>query len=108
MEVSFKLWTLEERRNRQDLIEVYKMCNGLSRLKLNELFTLDENIRGTRGHSWKLAKVRCTRDCCKYFFQIVINRWNQLDQRTVGASSIIVFKGHLNKIRETRMGFFMD
>ena len=71
---------------------------------MNELFTLDENIRGTRGHSWKLAKVRCTRDCCKYFFQIVINRWNQLDQRTVGASSIIVFKGHLHKIRETIQG----
>ena len=31
-----KLWTLEERRNRQDFIEVFKMCNGLSRLKLNE------------------------------------------------------------------------
>jgi len=45
------------------------MCNGLSRLKLNELFTLDDNNRGTRGHSWKLAKFRCTRDCCKYFFQ---------------------------------------
>jgi len=42
-----KLWTLEERRNRQDLVEVFKMCNGLSRLKLNELFTLDDNIRGT-------------------------------------------------------------
>jgi len=41
-------------------------------------------------------------------FQIVINRWNQLDQRTDGASSIIVFKGHLNKIRETRMSFFVD
>ena len=103
-----KLWMLEERRNRQDLIEVYKMCNGLSRLKLNELFTLDENIRRTRGHSWKLAKFRCTRDCWKYFFSNrVINRWNQLDQRTVGASSIIVFKRHLNK-RKTRMGFFMD
>jgi len=63
-----KLWTLEDRRNRQDLIEVYKMCNGLSRLNLNELFTLDENIKGTRGHSWKLAKFRRTRDCCKYFF----------------------------------------
>jgi len=35
-----KLRTLEERRNRQDLIEVYKMCNGLSRLKLNEFFLL--------------------------------------------------------------------
>jgi len=24
-----KLWTLEERKNRQDLIEVFKICNGL-------------------------------------------------------------------------------
>jgi len=24
-----KLWTLEDRRNRQDLIEVFKICNGL-------------------------------------------------------------------------------
>jgi len=42
-----------------------------------------------------------------FFSNRVINRWNQLDQRTVGASSI-VFKGHLNKITETKMGFFMD
>ena len=35
-------------------------------------------------------------------------RWNQLDQRAVGASSINAFKGCLNKIRETWMGFFMD
>jgi len=33
-----KLRTLEERRNRQDLIVILKMCNGLSRLKLNKLF----------------------------------------------------------------------
>ena len=64
-----RLWSLEERRNRQDLIVVFKMCNGLSRLRLNELFTLDENNRGTRGHSWKLAKFRCTRDCCIFFKQ---------------------------------------
>jgi len=38
----------------------------------------------------------------------VINRWNQLDQRVVDASSINAFKGGWNKIRETRMGFFMD
>jgi len=74
-----KLWTLEWRRNRQDLIEVFKICNGLSRIKLNELFTLDSNIKGTRGHSWKLAKFRCTQDCCKYFFSRVIIRWNQVD-----------------------------
>jgi len=44
----------------------FAICNGLSRIKLNELFTLDDNIKGTRGHSWKLAKFRCARDCCKY------------------------------------------
>jgi len=44
-----KLWTLEERRNRQDLIEVFKVCNGLSRIKLNELFTLDDNIKRPRA-----------------------------------------------------------
>jgi len=31
-------------------------------------FTLADNTRGTRGHSRKLIKFRCTRDCCKYFF----------------------------------------
>jgi len=81
----------------------------MSRIKLNELFTLDDNIKGTRGHSWKLAKFRCKQNCCKYFFSNrVIIRRNQLDQRAVGASSINVFKGCINKIRETRMGFFMD
>ena len=38
-----QLWTLEERRNRQDLIEVFKMQNDLSRLKITELFTVDGN-----------------------------------------------------------------
>jgi len=43
-----KLWTLEERKNRQDLIDVFKMCNGPSRLKLNEFFTLADKTRGIR------------------------------------------------------------
>jgi len=34
------LWTLEERRNRSDLIEVYKMTTGLSRLLLETLFII--------------------------------------------------------------------
>jgi len=38
----------------------------------------------------------------------VINGWNQLDQRAVEATSINAFKGSLSKMRETRMGFFMD
>ena len=53
---------LEDRRNRYDLIEVFKMCNGLTRLKLDELFTADVTVRGTRRNSRKLAKFWCTRD----------------------------------------------
>jgi len=102
-----KLWTLEERRNKQDLTEVFNMCNGLSRLKLKECFTLADNTRRIRGHSRKLVKFRCIWDCC-IFSNRVINRWNQLDQRVVDASSINAFKGCLNKIRKTRMGFFVD
>jgi len=72
---SLKLWSLEERRNRQDLIEVFKKSKGMSRIRLQELFTLEENNKGTRGHSLKLAKLRCIHDCWKHFFSNkVINR----------------------------------
>jgi len=88
-----KLYILEERRNGQDLVEVFK------RLELNELFTLDDNIRGTRKHSWKLVKFRCTLDYCKYLFSnSVIDRWNQLEKQVVGAFSISAFKRWLSKI----------
>ena len=92
MNVHSGLWTLEETRNRQDLIEVFKMFRGFSKVSLQELFMLDVNSKRTRGHSCKLVKTRCTRDITKYFFSNkVINRWNSLDQRTVDASSINVF-----------------
>ena len=75
----------------------------------HELFTMDENIKGTRGHSCRLLKTRCTRDIVKYFFSNkVISRSNLLDQRTVDASSINILKSRLACIRDSRMGFFMD
>ena len=37
------------------------------------------------------------------------NRWNMLDQQTVGATSLNAFKNGLDAIRKTKMGlFFMD
>ena len=44
---SLKLSSLEERRNRQDLIEVFKLSKGMTRISLHELFTLEENNKGT-------------------------------------------------------------
>jgi len=45
----------------------------------------------------------------KYFFSNrVINRWNQLDQGAVVATSVSVFKSNLERLRYTRVGFFTD
>jgi len=85
------------------------MAKGMTRIRLQELFMLEENTKGTRGHSLKSVKIRCTHDCWRHFFSNrVINRWNRLDQQTVGASSLNVFKTRLSMIINTRMGFFMD
>jgi len=53
---SLSLWTLEERRCRQDLIEVFTMYKGFTRLGIDELFERDVNIKGTRGHALRLNK----------------------------------------------------
>jgi len=49
------LWSLEERRNRADLIEIYKMIKGLSTVLWSRFFSRSENSV-TRGHNWKLVK----------------------------------------------------
>jgi len=38
----------------------------------------------------------------------VVNRWNKLDKQIVGASSLKAFKNGLDRLRNTKMGFFMD
>ena len=43
---------------------------GYSSVALQELFEIDTNSKGTRGHSCKFKKVRCTRDIARYFFRI--------------------------------------
>jgi len=92
--------SLEQRQNRQDIIEVYKMYRGYSSVALQELFEIDTNSEGTRGHSCKLKKVRCTKDIVRYFLSNrVINRWNALDQSAVDAPSINAFKQKLVKVR---------
>ena len=70
--------------------------------------TSNANIKGTRGHTLRLKKKQSVKDVRRYFFsQRVMNRWNSLDQETVDVGSINSFKGRLDKIRKTRMGFFV-
>ena len=70
------LWTLEERRNKSDLIEVFKPYKGLTTIMFS--IVLDTMGR-TRGHSLKISKQSCLKDIRKYFFSNrVVNRWNSL------------------------------
>ena len=102
-----ELWTLEERRNRNDLVEVYKILNNLtSSPALRAMFRFSEEGR-TRGHHMKLMKNRCNLEIRRHFFsERVINRWNSLPLNVVASGSLNVFKKELTSIRETRMDFF--
>jgi len=56
--------------DRHDLIELFNIFKGLSRVRIDDLFMLDENTKGTVGHCLKLKKTRCSRDITRHFFQL--------------------------------------
>ena len=102
------LWSLEERRNRGDLIEVFKMIKGFTDIPWQTFFFRSES-HSTRGHTSKLAKRTCNQDCRLHFFSHrVLNRWNSLTQELVDSESVNSFKSGLEKLRKRQMGFFMD
>ena len=106
--VELGLWTLEERRNRSDLIEVYKLLHGLTKMSYNKFFEIATN-KITRGHSMTLVKRRFSTVVRQHFFsERVVNRWNSLDNDTVTATTLNCFKTRLNKLRSIKKGFFMD
>ena len=102
------LWSLEERRNRADLIEVYRIKQGYSKLRWEDFFEVDTSKR-TRGHSCKLIKGRSNKDLRRFFFsQRVVNRWNRLGEETVSATTVMSFKNRLIQERRQRMDLFTD
>ena len=102
------LWTLEERRNRTDMIEVFKMMRGLTTVSYKLFFEVETDQR-TRGNSMKFVKQRCLTSVRQQVFsQRVVNRWNSLDQSTVDSATLNQFKSSLSKWRTIRKGLFMD
>ena len=98
------LMTLEERRNRSDMVEMYKVLKGLSAIPRETFFELNGSGR-TRGNSLKIVKKVIQTDIRKFFFsQRVINRWNALDERVVAAETVDAFKKRLHEDCEKKMG----
>ena len=96
--VATGLTTLEDRRTRGDVIEVFKMVNGINKVDYQNYFHLaDNNI--TRGHKFKLAKARSRLDIRKnYFSQRAVNVWNNLPASVVEAESVNSFKNRYDSI----------
>ena len=62
-----KLLTLEKRRNRSNLVYLFKICKELSAIPWNLFFRVDNSER-TRGHSEKAIKKSFRLDTRQFFF----------------------------------------
>ena len=60
--------SLEERRLRGDMIEVYKLLTGKEQIDHRQFFNSADTPYGLRGHEKKLAKDRSRLDSRKFFF----------------------------------------
>ena len=91
------LISLEMRRLRGDLIEVFKIMHGMEGLKPESMFQLAAHSN-TRGHTLKIYKQRSRLDCRKFFFsQRIVDEWNALPDKIVTSASVNQFKGGISQ-----------
>lgn len=95
--------TLETRRLRADLLEVYKIFNGLESIIPADFFVMENKQTKTRGHPFKITKVHSRLDIRMYSFtQRIVNDWNRLPEAAVMSKNINQFKGHIDKYLRNR------
>jgi hypothetical protein len=101
---SLKLPTLEFRRQRADVIQVFKSIKGLDNLNYqrecptckNHMLRIS-NFSSTRGHSLKLMVQHRRGPKSAHLGHRVVNNWNKLNQTTVDAETLNTFKSRLTK-----------
>ena len=88
--------TLQYRRSRADMIQVYKIIHGIDRISIPEFFEIVCESK-TRGHQYKIAKKRSSTSMRKHTFSNrVVEEWNSLPEYVVDAPNTNVFKSRLN------------
>ena len=94
------LTSLAERRERGDLIQVFKIIHGFDNLKRTDFFKLHrDSVRpATRGHEWRILTPQTNTDRRRKFFDVrVINLWNELPENVVCYQTIGTFKKNLDR-----------
>ncbi|XP_071950765.1 uncharacterized protein [Antedon mediterranea] len=88
--------TLEYRRLRADMIQIFRIINGLDAIECRKFFTFVD-CHGTRGHEYKLYKNKFRLNSRKFSFSCrVVDSWNNLPSNIVKAPNINLFKSLLN------------
>ena len=96
------LSTLEYRRKRFDLIQVFKIIHGLDDIDMNLFFTFTENNQ-LRGHNLKLNKPRANKSVRLNSFALRnIPVWNSLTEEIVNSKTVLEFKTKLDKFWKHR------
>ena len=90
-----ELMTLEQRRDRGDLIEVFKMLKGMTRINPNQFWEVREARGGPRLVKEMAANGRKQRH--NFFSYRVIQKWNLLPAEIKMAPSLDSFKNRLDE-----------
>ncbi len=96
-----KLPTLQYRRIRGDMIEVFKMMDGY--YDRDSVVHLPQQAGVTRGHNKKLFQCRFQKDIRKFFFtNRIVTMWNSLPNNVINAPSVNAFKNRLDAFWDTQ------
>ena len=87
--------SLEYRRERSDLIQIYKILNGIDKVEKDKLFTM-ATYQATRDNPMKIYKERPRLNVrANSFSNRIVNAWNTLPRRVIMAPSLNSFKSPL-------------
>lgn len=94
--------SLETRRLRGDLIQVFKILNRFDNVCASNYFEISQESR-TRNNGFKLSGRKFSTSAAKnYFTYRTVNKWNELPANVVESTSVNMFKNRLDKYFRAR------
>ena len=94
--------TLYYRRNRYDLIHLFKIIAHIEDTDV-ENFCMELYDNNTKGHIFKLRKPRCNKLFRRQSFPMrCIDDWNRLPECVVESDTVLVFKTQMDKFLSRR------
>ncbi len=102
-----KLPTLVYRRNRNDMIQVFKYIHNIWNCDSNDFLERASDQR-TRGHQHKLYKNRWESALRGHFFtNRVVNLWNELPEEITASETVNKFKQGLDNFWSDRQWLYV-